>query len=96
MASPGHCDGHLCFLVDDGDRRALCTGDSVFHGGRVSIRPIPDCRPHEYARTAARLAELPVDALLPGHLGFALTGGAAHLRTAAESFARLVPPPNIS
>lgn len=94
-ASPGHCDGHLCFLVDDGDRRALCTGDAIFSGGRISIQPIPDCSPYVYARTAQRLAELPVDALLPGHLDLVLSDGAAHLARAAESFRRLVPPPNI-
>ena len=94
-ASPGHCDGHLCFLGDDGERRALCTGDAVFQGGRVSIQPIPDCRPHLYARTAERLAGLPVDMLLPGHLELVLDGGAAHLATAAAYFRRLATPPNI-
>lgn len=94
-ASPGHCDGHLCFLVDDGRTTALCTGDSIFAGGRVSIQAIPDCRPYEYRRTASRLAGLPVDALLPGHLDLVLTGGAAHLAAAAETFDRLVPPANI-
>jgi glyoxylase-like metal-dependent hydrolase (beta-lactamase superfamily II) len=94
-ASPGHCDGHLCFLVEDGERRALCTGDAIFSGGRVSIQPIPDCSPYLYARTAQRLAELPVDMLLPGHLDLVLVDGAADLARAAESFRRLVPPPNI-
>ncbi|OZM76509.1 hypothetical protein CFP66_41010 [Pseudonocardia sp. MH-G8] len=94
-ASPGHCDGHLCFLVDDGDRRALCTGDAIFSGGRVSIQPIPDCSPYLYARTSQRLAELPVDMLLPGHLDLVLTNGSADLARAAESFRRLIPPPNI-
>jgi glyoxylase-like metal-dependent hydrolase (beta-lactamase superfamily II) len=94
-ASPGHCDGHLCFLVEHAGRRSLCTGDAIFHGGRVSIQPIPDCRPYAYARTAERLAELDVDALLPGHGDIALDGAAAHLTAAADSFRRLVTPPNI-
>lgn len=94
-ASPGHCDGHVCYLVDDGSTSALCTGDSIFSGGRVSIQPIPDCRPYEYAQTAARLARLRVDALLPGHQDLVLTDGATHLAKAAEAFARLTPPPNI-
>ncbi|TDC97636.1 MBL fold metallo-hydrolase [Actinomadura sp. 7K507] len=95
-ASPGHCDGHLCFLIDDGERRTLCTGDAVFHGGRVSIQPIPDCRPHLYARTVRRLAALPVDMLLPGHLDLVLDGGAAHLAAADACFRRLATPPNIA
>ena len=73
----------------------LGTGDAVFQGGRVSIQPIPDCRPHLYARTAERLAGLPVDMLLPGHLELVLDGGAAHLATAAAYFRRLATPPNI-
>lgn len=95
-ASPGHCAGHVCYLVDDGTTTALCTGDAVFPGGRVSVQPIPDCSPYEYARTAARLASLPVDALLPGHLDPVLVDGAAHLTAAADRFARLVMPPNIA
>jgi glyoxylase-like metal-dependent hydrolase (beta-lactamase superfamily II) len=94
-ASPGHCDGHLCFLVDDGERRALCTGDAIFSGGRVSIQPIPDCSPYRYARTAQRLAELPVDMLLPGHLELVLADAAADLVRAAGHFRRLATPPNI-
>jgi glyoxylase-like metal-dependent hydrolase (beta-lactamase superfamily II) len=95
VASPGHCDGHLCWLLDTGDRTALFSGDCVFAGGRVSIQAIHDCRLDLYARTTARLARLPVDALLPGHLELELEHGAASLRAAAEPFARLVPPPNI-
>jgi glyoxylase-like metal-dependent hydrolase (beta-lactamase superfamily II) len=95
VASPGHCDGHVCWLLETGERTALFSGDCVFAGGRVSIQAIPDCRLDAYARTTARLAELPVDALLPGHLDLELEHGAASLRAAAEPFARLVPPPNI-
>jgi glyoxylase-like metal-dependent hydrolase (beta-lactamase superfamily II) len=95
VASPGHCDGHVCWLLETGERTALFSGDCVFAGGRVSVQAIHDCRLDAYARTSARLAELPVDALLPGHLELELEGGAASLRAAAEPFARLVPPPNI-
>jgi glyoxylase-like metal-dependent hydrolase (beta-lactamase superfamily II) len=95
VASPGHCDGHVAYLLDTGDGTALFSGDCIFAGGRVSILAIPDCRLDHYARTAQRLAELPVDALLPGHLQLDLVGGHDHLVAAAESFARLVPPPNI-
>lgn len=94
-ASPGHCDGHVCYLVEDGSTSALCTGDSIFSGGRISIQPIPDCRPYEYAQTAARLARLRVDQLLPGHEDLVLSDGAAHLARAAAAFAKLTPPANI-
>lgn len=93
--TPGHCDGHLSFLADDATHKTLFSGDAIFYGGRVSIQAIPDCRPYAYARTAQRLADLDVDVLLPGHLEFVLEAGREHLRRAAASFARLVPPPNI-
>jgi glyoxylase-like metal-dependent hydrolase (beta-lactamase superfamily II) len=85
----------MSWLLDTGERTALFSGDCVFASGRVSIQAIADCRLDVYARTMARLARLPVDALLPGHLDFELEDGAASLRAAAEPFARLVPPPNI-
>lgn len=94
-ASPGHCDGHLCFLIDTGTEAALCSGDAIFEGGRISIQAIPDCSPYRYARTAERLASLPVDLLLPGHQQIVRSNGADHLARAAESFGRLIPPPNI-
>ncbi|PSK89696.1 glyoxylase-like metal-dependent hydrolase (beta-lactamase superfamily II) [Murinocardiopsis flavida] len=93
--APGHCDGHLCLLADIGGERALFSGDAVFAEGRVSIQPIPDCRPHAYARTCRALAELAPDALLPGHGAMAPTGGARHLDQARDHFARLTVPPNL-
>jgi glyoxylase-like metal-dependent hydrolase (beta-lactamase superfamily II) len=95
VASPGHCDGHVSYLLELNGRRMLFSGDCIFVGGKVSIQAIPDCRLDVYARTAARLAELSVQMLLPGHLEFDLENGSAHLSAAAASFARLVPPPNI-
>lgn len=93
-AAPGHCDGHLCFLIS-GSRSTLFTGDAIFSHGRVSIQPIPDCRPYQYAVSAARLADLAVDDLLPGHLDLVLGHGGAHLRAAARAFGELAVPENI-
>lgn len=93
--TPGHCAGHLCFVVDDGDRQALCSGDAVFHDGRIAIQPIPDCNPYLYSRTVQRLARLPVELLLPGHGEIVLEQGSNHVAAAAAAFRRMVPPPNL-
>lgn len=94
LAAPGHCDGHLVFLADRGETRALFSGDVLFAGGRVGMQAIPDCRLDLYADTVRGLAELDVDALLPGHGDPVVSGAAGDIAGAADSFRRLIPPPN--
>jgi len=91
--APGHCDGHMVFLLE-GRGGILLSGDCLFAEGRVSLQAIPDCRLTEYADTVATLAERSPDVLLPGHGDLVLGGAADAIRRAAASFARLVPPPN--
>lgn len=93
--APGHCDGHLVYLVEVSGRRMLFSGDVIFSGGRISMQAIPDCRLDKYAETVIGLAELGVDELYPGHGEAVLAGAAPQLAAAAASFARLVPPPNL-
>jgi glyoxylase-like metal-dependent hydrolase (beta-lactamase superfamily II) len=93
--APGHCDGHLVFLVTAAGRNVLFSGDCVFAGGRVSMQAIPDCRLDAYADTMVTLAGLGTDALLPGHAELVLDGAQSDLAGAAASFRRLVPPPNL-
>lgn len=91
--APGHCDGHLVFLVG-ASGGLLLSGDCLFSGGRIALQAIPDCRLVEYADTVATLAERSPDVLLPGHGDLVLHGAARAVHRAAEAFARLVPPPN--
>jgi glyoxylase-like metal-dependent hydrolase (beta-lactamase superfamily II) len=91
--APGHCDGHLVFLVGT-TGGALLSGDCLFSGGRVGLQAIPDCRLVEYGDTVASLAARSPDVLLPGHGDLVLGGAAEAVDRAASSFARLVPPPN--
>ena len=91
--APGHCDGHLVFLVGT-TSSTLISGDCLFSGGRVGLQAIPDCRLVPYAETLASLATRSPEALLPGHGDLVLSGAAEDVRRAASSFARLVPPPN--
>ena len=47
--TPGHCDGHLSFLMRGGDRVYLLGADLVFWGGKVVWQNIHDCRIDAYA-----------------------------------------------
>lgn len=93
VATPGHSAGHTSFWL--GEHRALLAGDAVFWRGRVLVQAVPDCDPHAMARSITRLADLDVDALLPGHGGFTVTGGARHLAAAAEQVRSLRMPPGL-
>ncbi|MGI5215388.1 MBL fold metallo-hydrolase [Plantactinospora sp. CA-290183] len=95
VAAPGHCDGHLVVLVRRAGRTILLSGDCLFAGGRVSIQAIHDCRLDRYAETVIALADREVDVLLPGHGDPVLRDARAGIGSAAESFRRLVPPPNL-
>jgi glyoxylase-like metal-dependent hydrolase (beta-lactamase superfamily II) len=96
IAAPGHCDGHIVVLVRTAGRRTvLLSGDCLFAGGRVSLQAIHDCRLDRYAETVIALADRDVDVLLPGHGDPVIDDAATDIRKAAESFRRLVPPPNV-
>lgn len=92
IATPGHCTGHGCYLVEGRDGRYLFSGDSVFHGGSISLLNTPDSDLAAYRSSILRLATLPFDALLPGHGALALSGGADHVQTAADAFQGLTLP----
>jgi glyoxylase-like metal-dependent hydrolase (beta-lactamase superfamily II) len=95
LQAPGHCDGHLVFVLEADGRRSLFSGDVIFAGGRVSMQAIPDCRLDLYADTVRGLAELQIDQLFPGHEDPVLADASHDIERAAASFARLIPPPNL-
>ncbi|MDW5325016.1 MBL fold metallo-hydrolase [Plantactinospora sp. KLBMP9567] len=95
LDAPGHCDGHLVVLLRHAGRTILFSGDCLFAGGRVSLQAIHDCRLDRYAETVNALAGREVDVLLPGHGEPVLRDALVDIGRAAESFRRLVPPPNV-
>jgi hydroxyacylglutathione hydrolase len=84
IATPGHADGHTCYLLEAPGHRALFSGDCVFTGGRVSLQNLHDCRVPEYAASLTRLAALDVDTLLPGHHEISLRRAGRHLTAARD------------
>ena len=94
--TPGHCDGHLSFLMTGGERTYLIGADLVFWGGKILLQNIHDCQIDAYARSVRKVAQLEFDALIPGHLQISLRDGKEHVTAAAEAFDQLGVPPNLS
>lgn len=85
-ATPGHADGHLCFIAEIAGVLAAFTGDLVFARGRVALLSTDDSRPAVLAQSIRRLAEFYPDVLFPGHGSFVLSHAGDHLRIAVEAF----------
>ncbi len=90
--TPGHCNGHACYLLQGREKRYLFTGDCVFFGGEILLQNIPDCNIQRYAASVDKLATLEYDAFMPGHMGFSLRNGTRHVRAAQAAFNQLMPP----
>ncbi|MFI6934133.1 MBL fold metallo-hydrolase [Streptomyces sp. NPDC050287] len=88
VATPGHADGHTCYLLRTPAYQALFSGDCVFTEGRISLQNLHDCRVPAYADSLIRLAALDVDALFPGHHEVSLARAGRHLTTARDAVAR--------
>jgi glyoxylase-like metal-dependent hydrolase (beta-lactamase superfamily II) len=94
IATPGHCRGHVSFLVTGTPVPILFSGDAVFWGGAVVLQNVPDVSIPESAESLERLLQLEFDGLLPGHLTISLTNGRRHVEAAVERFRKLqLPPP---
>jgi len=92
--TPGHCNGHVSFLVEGGERRCLIQGDLVFFGGMISLQNIPDCSVQRYGESVRKLAGIDFDAFFPGHGPISLRNGKRHIDLAAAQFAKLMVPKN--
>lgn len=90
--TPGHCEGHVSYLLDEGGRRALFSGDVVFWGGTILLQNIHDCSLHAQIESLRKLRRLEFTSLFPGHLTFSLTGGQRHIERANEALDRLLIP----
>lgn len=62
--TPGHASNHVCFRHEE--HRFLFTGDHIMSGSTVVIDP-PDGNMKQYLEALARLKELDLAALAPGH-----------------------------
>jgi hydroxyacylglutathione hydrolase len=90
--TPGHSDGHVSLLLEDGGRRMLFAGDVIFFGGKILLQNIHDCRLDALIGSLRKLRQLAVSALLPGHLTLSLRDGQRHIERANQVLDRLLIP----
>ncbi|GAA3409512.1 MBL fold metallo-hydrolase [Paenibacillus hodogayensis] len=95
LETPGHSLGHVSYLWDGEDGRAIFAGDVIFAGGRIVLQSTWDCSIQDYARTTAKLHELRLDALYAGHGAPVVKEAHRHVERAHECFQRLDLPPNL-
>lgn len=96
LSTPGHSFDHVSYLLRDGEEPMLFSGDVLLTDGRIMLLDTPDCQIGAYGQTIRRLADLHLDALMPGHGAFTLRGAGGLLRRAASYFDRMVVPPSWS
>lgn len=80
----GHSDDSHCLFTDLDGRRMLFCGDVLFYGAIFGVINQPDSGMQGYHADLSKLANLEIDALLPGHGIFTLSGGQRHIDLALE------------
>lgn len=96
LETPGHSHGHVSYLWEEDGHRALFGGDVVFAGGKIVLQNTWDCNIQEYAATMARLHELHIDRLYPGHGAFLMSIAYEDIGRAHDKFAKLGIPSNLA
>jgi glyoxylase-like metal-dependent hydrolase (beta-lactamase superfamily II) len=94
LPSPGHSiDSYSCFVPELG---AFFSGDTVFSDGAIAALPTPDFSAYELRHTIARISQLDIAGLFPGHFRPVMHEGGTSVARAKSYFDRLALPPSIS
>ena len=94
IETPGHCAGHLTFVMEDADRTYMFSGDNLFFGGKILLQPLPDCDLQKQIDSIEKLADLAVDVFLPGHGCISMQDGQRHIDEALSWPERCLIPPS--
>ena len=94
--TPGHCSGHMSFMMGHGGRNFFFGGDLVFFGGTILLQNIPDCDLQAQIQSLKKMRDAAVDVFLPGHLTFSLRNGQRHIDAALKIIDGLLVPPNFT
>ncbi len=65
LATPGHCEGALCFYVPE--LKALFSGDTVFGGGALPSVSLPTSNPQALINSYEKLSSYEIEKIYPGH-----------------------------
>ncbi len=92
---PGHSVQSVCYQMDWRGRRYLFSGDSVYKNGALSLQNCYGSSLEQYRIYLPRLADRSIDALIPAHFGFSLTGGQGHVDKALAYLKSSALPPMV-
>jgi len=92
---PGHSPGICAYLLRLDEYAALFCGDILFHNGILGLINHEGSSLAAYRQYLPRLADLAVDALLPGHLLFSIRDGQRHISLALDRLRAPFMPPSI-
>ncbi len=87
----GHSDDSHCLVTEVDGRRTLFAGDVIFFGAMLGVIDRHDSGMDGYREDLAKLAELDIDALLPGHGIFTVRDGQSHIDKALDLLGRGLP-----
>ena len=96
IETPGHCSGHVSFLMQNGDKMAFFGGDLVFFGGKILLQNIWDCDLQAQIASLKKVRDQEIDMFFPGHLTFSLRDGQRHIDAALKVIDGLLVPPNLT
>ncbi len=96
VETPGHCGGHLSFVLHRPDGIDLFSGDAIFTRGRILLQNIWDCSVADSCESVERLATIRPDGLFPGHGTVSIERGWTHIYSAMESIGSMLPPPQLA
>ena len=77
--TPGHTPGGLCFLFEEGGKKALFSGDTASADGRMGFINGPGYIHDEWKSSIRKLLAKKPDMMFPGHGVFRLSGATACL-----------------
>lgn len=90
----GHSAGSMVYLLRDGKRKVLFSGDYVFANGLVGLLNCPGCDLSLYRKDIKKLQGLDVDMLFPGHRMIVLGEAQEHIDKALYNMSRAFIPPS--
>jgi glyoxylase-like metal-dependent hydrolase (beta-lactamase superfamily II) len=81
LITPGHSRAGVTYVMQGQEKRYIFIGDHVTWGGLISLQNYPNSGStlDAYRESAHKLADLDIDAFLPGHMLFTLSNGQKQL-----------------
>lgn len=83
---PGHSQQDMVVYAEIDGKQCLFTGDCVFAHGQVLLQSLYDVSIFPYAEAMRKVAQLPIDAIFPGHGVFCLQDGHRYVQAAVDKF----------